>query len=69
MTTPRITTQRQLRREFWATFPNVPKRRITHYSGKGKMWPTDTRCAFVDWLDGLSKDGSISAQLAERATL
>lgn len=65
----RITNQRQLRREFWETFPNVPKRRITNYSGNGKMWPTDTRCAFVDWLDALSKSGDVSPELAERATL
>lgn len=65
----RITNQRQLRREFWETFPNLPRRRITNYSGNGKMYPTDTRCAFVDWLDALSKNGDISSDLADRATL
>lgn len=67
--TMRITTQRELRREFWRTFPELPKRRITDYSGKGRMHVTDTRCAWVDWIDGLSKDGAISQQLAQRATL
>ena len=33
------------------------------------MWPTDTRCAFNDWLDALQKDGQISEALADRATL
>lgn len=67
--TYRITNQRDLRREFWQTFPNLPKRRITNYAGNGKMWHTDTRCAFVDWLDMLSKNGDVSQELAERATL
>jgi len=67
--TYRITTQKQLRREFWQTFPHLPRKKITNYSGNGKMYPTDTRCAFVDWLDMLSKNGDISQELAERATL
>lgn len=33
------------------------------------MHNTDTRCAFVDWLDGLSKSGEVSDKLANRATL
>lgn len=64
-----ITTQAELRRAFWQQFPSLPKRKITDYSGAGKMHCTDTRCAFVDWLDSLSKDGQISSELAERATL
>lgn len=66
---PRITNLKQLRKEFWETFPNVPKKRITAYSGHGKMWPTDTRCAFVDWLDMLSKNGEVTQAFAERAKL
>ncbi len=69
MTSYRITNQRQLRREFWQTFPQLPKRRITNYSGNGKMWPTDTRCAFVDWLDSLQKAGDVSQALAQKASL
>lgn len=65
----RITSVRQLRREFWETFPHLTRKKITAYSGKGKMYVTDTRCAFVDWLDSLSKNGEISQELAERATL
>lgn len=67
--TYRIRSQRQLRREFWQTFPALPRRHITDYSGKGKMHRTDTRVTWCDWLDGLSKDGSISQELAERAML
>jgi len=65
----RITTQAALRREFWATFPHLQRRQITDYSGVGKMYCTDTRCAFVDWLDALRKNGSVSESLAQRATL
>lgn len=65
----RITTQRALRREFWQTFPALSRRRITNYSGNGKMHMTDTRCAWVDWIDALSKGGDISQELAQRATL
>lgn len=66
---PRITTERELRREFWRTFPNLQRRKITDYSGKGKMYVTDTRVAFCDWKDMLQKDGEISQELAQRATL
>jgi hypothetical protein len=65
----RITTQKELRREFWATYPNLQRRKITDYSGKGKMHVTDTRCAFVEWVDMLSRNGDISQELAERVTL
>lgn len=65
----RITSQKQLRREFWEAFPDLPRKRITDYSGHGKMYPTDTRCAFADWLDALSKSGDVSQELAQRATL
>jgi hypothetical protein len=65
----RITDEDDLRHEFWQTFPDLPSERITDYSGNGKMYRTDTRCAWVDWIDSLSKDGSISEDLASSATL
>lgn len=64
-----ITTQKELRRLFWETFPTLSRKKITSYDGKGKMYCTDTRCAWVDWIDSMSKDGQISQALAERATL
>lgn len=60
----RFTNQRQLRREFRKTFPKLDFRRIQDYSGYGVMHRTDTRCAWVDWLDALSKAGDISQELA-----
>lgn len=64
-----ITTQRELRRQFWLTFPNLPRKKIPNYSGNGTMYRTDTRCAFHDWKDGLQKGGTISQELCQRATL
>lgn len=64
-----ITTQKELRRAFWAQHPHLPRRKIRNYSGNGTMYPTDTRCAWVDWIDYMQKDRQISDALADRATL
>jgi hypothetical protein len=64
-----LTTQKQIRALFWETFPDLSRRKITDYTGAGKMYRTDTRCAFVDFLDALHRDGQISDALADRATL
>ena len=64
-----ITNQKDLRRAFWAAFPELSRKKITDYAGTGKMYPTDTRCTWVDWVDMMSKDGEISPELAHRATL
>lgn len=76
MSNYQITNQRDLRRAFWqhvAEYPScyvgISRRRITNYSGNGKMYNTDTRCAWCDWLDAMSRDGAISQELAGRATL
>jgi hypothetical protein len=64
-----LTTQKQIRAAFWQAFPDLPRRKIPDHSGNGTMYPTDTRCAFVDFVDSLCRNGEISAQLADRATL
>jgi hypothetical protein len=64
-----ITTQKQVRAAFWEAFPNLSRKRIKNYAGNGTMYTTDTRCAFVDYVDWLSKAGQISQALAERVTL
>ena len=64
-----ITTQKEIHRLFWETFPDLPRKKIKNYSGNGTMYPTDTRCAFTDFIDYLSRDGQISEALAARATL
>ena len=64
-----ITTQKELRRAFWEQHPHLPRRKIKNYSGNGTMYPTDTRCAWVNWLDCMKKDGQISDSLAYRSKL
>ena len=64
-----ITTQRELRRQFWADHPELSREKIKNYNGTGRMYPTDTRCAWCDWLDAMKKDGQISDALASRACL
>ncbi len=64
-----MTTQREVRRAFWEQHPTLPRRKITNYSGNGKMHVTDVRCAFCDFVDYLSESGEISQELAERVTL
>jgi hypothetical protein len=65
----RITNQKELRREFWETYPELNRKKITDHSGKGKMYVVDTRCAFVEFVDSLSRNGDISEKLAGKATL
>ena len=64
------TTQSQVRAAFWEAHPQFRKRPAP----AGTRWPqnaynTDTRCAFVNWVDSLARDGAISAALADRVTL
>lgn len=66
------TTQREVRRAFWREYKGIAgitPRRITNYSGNGKMHNTDTRCAFADYVDYLSKANMIEQDLAQRVTL
>lgn len=64
-----ITTQKEIRRLFWETCPNLQRKKITDYSGKGKMHVTDTRCAFVEFVDILRRDGQITGKMANNITL
>lgn len=64
-----ITNQKDLRKRFWEDNPTLDRKRIPDYEGSGKMYRTDTRCAFTDWLDYMCRSGEISRELAERATL
>ena len=63
------TTQQQIRAAFWDAFPELSRRKIPDHSGQGRMYPTDTRCAFCDFLESLTRNGEISEALAGRATL
>lgn len=65
----RLTSQAEVRKAFWEAHPTLPRRRIRNYAGTGKMYPTDVRVAFVDFIDYLERDGQISTALAQRVTL
>ena len=62
-------TSREVRRAFWRDHPYLSRKKITDYSGTGKMYTTDTRGAFVDYVDALSKSGLVSEAVANRVTL
>lgn len=68
------TNQKQIRAAFWESFPDLPRRRYRYsWNPADKtaelVFPTDTRCAFVDYVDSLNRAGVISDSLANRATL
>jgi hypothetical protein len=70
----RYTNQKQIRALFWESFPTLPKRRHRYGWSKSDktaelVYPVDTRCAFVDFIDELQRSGYISESLANRATL
>lgn len=70
------TTQPQIRRAFWQYWlalherseedwtncPRPKRQRDGHY-------PADVRCAFVDFVEMLARDGQISEALAYRVAL
>ena len=64
-----FTNQRVLRRAFWAENPQADRRKIPNHPGNGRMYCTDTRVAWCDWIDYCEKAGRISPALAYRATL
>jgi len=74
MKTYTYTNQKQLRKAFFETFPELPRRRHRYSWGQGNksdelIHHVDTRCAFVNWIDSLQRTGEISEALALRATL
>ncbi len=69
-----MTNQKQIRAAFWEAFPDLPRRRYRYSPSRSDktaelVYPIDTRCAFVDFLDQLQRNGIISEALADRATL
>jgi hypothetical protein len=65
----KYTSQKQLRSAFWKIFPEADRKKIMDYSGKGKMYKTDTRITFSMWLEALRRNGEIDDALCQRATL
>ena len=69
-----MTNQKQIRAAFWEAHPTAnrkkyPARDWTHEDKSRRDYCTDTRCAFVDFVDHLHRSEIISDQLASRATL
>ena len=63
------TTQKEINKEFWNSYPDCDSKKITSYDGKYKMYKTDTRVAFCDFVDSLSRNGLISAEMVAKVTL
>jgi len=61
-------TQKQVRQSFWDSNPFW---KANEYKARKRQnqYHTDIRCAFVDYVDYLQKDGIISQALAQRITL
>lgn len=65
------TTQAEVRMSFWENIPHLNRGKELKIKRQrpDKDFRTDVRCAFVDYVDILQKDGRISEKLAERVTL
>ena len=60
-----ITTQKQLRAEFWRSNPELKR-----IPGKTQNeYPTDVRVSWCDFVERMYRAGQISEALADRATL
>jgi len=63
------TTQAELRRAFKLNHPDLNFKKSHNYGTHAPDYCCDTRCAFVDWIDHLERNGLISESLAFKATL
>lgn len=57
----------EVRQSFWDAFPQFKDEYKKTY--RQNQYCTDIRCAFVDYVDYLHKDGIINDSLAYRVTL
>ena len=66
-----MTTQKQIRSAFWAAHPDHEEyaRKWEIKTAPQNRHNTETRMAFVDFVDSLAKSGRIADKLAQRATL
>ena len=67
-------TFKEIRALFWEMHPGLPRRRHRYgWSSSDKtaelVHHTDTRCAFVDFIDALHRAGKIDDRTAQRITL
>ena len=66
-----MTNQKQVRAAFWEAHPSFDHQaREAGIRSKSQNHQCATvRCAFVDFVDSLARNGSISESLANRVTL
>jgi hypothetical protein len=62
-----ITSNRALCAQFRQE--NLDYKTIKEHGGQGRIYTTDTRCAFTDYVDAMHRDGQISDRLAQSAHL
>jgi hypothetical protein len=64
-------TQREIRQAFWASHPSheAHARATGTRSKPQNEQHTLVRCAFVDYVDYLRRDGQISEAMADKVTL
>lgn len=67
--TKEMRSSREVSRTFFRENPRVSRKLIRDHSGDGFMYTADTRVAFVNWLDSAARDGRVSQNLAQVATL
>ncbi len=60
-----ITTQQGLRNCFWNDHPDLKR----HSGWSQNDYPADTRMAFCDYVEQMSREGIIGEALAQKATL
>jgi len=63
------TTQKEVRMSFWENIEGLNRSKELSYYKEHGFFRVDTRCAFVDYVDMLQKDGRISDRLAFNVTL
>jgi len=66
-----MTTQKQIRKAFWENHPGheAYARKWQIKTAPHNRHNSETRTAFVDFVDNLARNGEISEELAQRATL
>ena len=57
----------EIRNAFWEANPQFKEYRRSRK--RQNDYHAEIRCSFVDWLDSVNKDGLISDELANKATL
>lgn len=60
-------TVSEVRKAFWSSFPQFKAE--YRKTWRQNQYKCDIRCSFVDFVDGLQKDGEITEKLANKVTL